>query len=61
MNCKILKIDIDPVYEPVRAGDIKHSLSDITKAKELLGFEVTVPLYEGLKKTAEWFKEYYKK
>jgi len=55
----ILKIDIDPVYEPVRAGDIKHSLSDITKAKELLGFEVTVPLYEGLKKTAEWFKGYY--
>jgi len=55
----ILKIDIDPVYEPVRAGDIKHSLSDITKAKELLGFEVAVPLYEGLKKTAEWFKDYY--
>jgi len=55
----ILKVDIDPVYEPVRAGDIKHSLSDITKAKELLGFEVAVPLYEGLKKTAEWFKDYY--
>jgi len=55
----ILKVDIDPVYEPVRAGDIKHSLSDITKAKELLGFEVAVPLYEGLKKTTEWFKDYY--
>jgi len=55
----ILKIDIDPGYEPVRAGDIKHSLSDITKAKDLLGFEVTVPLYEGLKKTALWFKDYY--
>jgi nucleoside-diphosphate-sugar epimerase len=58
---EILKINIDPVYEPPRAGDIKHSLSDITKAKEMLGFEVTVPLYEGLKKTAEWFKDYYKK
>ena len=58
---KILQINIDPVYEPPRAGDIKHSLSDITKAKELLGFEVTVPLYEGLKQTAEWFKDYYKK
>ncbi|MCK5032957.1 MAG: NAD-dependent epimerase/dehydratase family protein, partial [Calditrichia bacterium] len=55
----ILQIDIDPVYEPPRAGDIKHSLSDITKAKELLGFEVVVPLYEGLKKTALWFKDYY--
>ncbi len=57
----ILQIDIDPVYEPPRAGDIKHSLSDITKAKELLGFEVAVPLFEGIKKTAVWFKDFYNK
>ena len=57
----ILQIDIDPVYEPPRAGDIKHSLSDITKAKELLGFEVAVPLFEGIKKTAFWFKDFYNK
>lgn len=56
----ILGVNIDAVYEPERKGDIKHSLSDITKAKELLGFEVAVPLYDGLKKTAEWFKEFYK-
>lgn len=58
---EILSVKIDAVYEPVRKGDIKHSLSDIRKAKELLGFEVAVPLYDGLKKTAEWFKQYYKK
>jgi nucleoside-diphosphate-sugar epimerase len=56
---EILQININPVYEPPRSGDIKHSLSDITKAKELLGFEVAVPLFEGLEKTAYWFKEYY--
>jgi nucleoside-diphosphate-sugar epimerase len=56
----ILGVDIEAVYEPPRAGDIKHSLSDITRAKELLGFEVAVPLYDGLKKTAAWFKDYYK-
>ena len=58
---KILGVNIEALYEPPRAGDIKHSLSDIAKAKELLGFEVAVPLYEGLEKTAAWFKEYYKK
>lgn len=58
---EILGVDINAVYEPERKGDIKHSLSDITKAKELLGYDVEVPLFEGLKKTAEWFKEYYKR
>ena len=56
----ILGVNIEAVYEPERKGDIKHSLSDITKAKELLGFEVAVSLYDGLKKTAEWFKDFYK-
>ncbi len=48
---------IEPVFEPSRKGDVKHSLADIKKAKELIGYEVIVPFEEGLKKTYEWFSE----
>ncbi len=41
-----------------RPGDIKHSLADISKAKELLGYEVLVPVHEGLKRTTEWFLQH---
>lgn len=39
-----------------RAGDIVHSLSDISKAKDTLGFEPKYDIRAGLKKTIEWFK-----
>jgi len=39
---------VKPVYEAVRAGDVRHSLADITKARQLLGYEPTVGLAEGL-------------
>lgn len=40
-----------------RLGDIKHSLADITLAKELLGYDVKVQVREGLKRTVEWFMQ----
>jgi len=52
----IMAIKIDPVYSEPRPGDVKHSLADITKAKELLGYEVKVDFEEGLSRTVEWFK-----
>jgi nucleoside-diphosphate-sugar epimerase len=52
----ILGTNIDPVYTDPQPGDVKHSLADISKAKELLGYEVKVDFKEGLKKTVEWFK-----
>lgn len=39
-----------------RSGDITHSLSDISRAKDLLGFEPKYDIRTGLKKTIEWFK-----
>jgi len=45
---------MSPKYAPPRAGDVKDSQADITKAKMLLGYEPTVPLEEGLKHTLEW-------
>lgn len=45
-----------PNYGPERTGDVKHSLADISKAKQLLGYEPSVSIKQGLKKTFEWFK-----
>jgi len=47
---------IEPKYGPARAGDVKDSIADITKARTLLGYEPTVPLEEGLKKTIDWYR-----
>ena len=41
-----------------RSGDIKHSLADISKAKNLLGYHPVTSPVEGLRKTYEWYKEH---
>jgi len=50
MRCSNVK----PKYVAPRAGDIRHSLADITKAKEILGYRPKVSLEQGLKKFIEW-------
>ena len=44
------------VYGPDRKGDIRDSLADISKAKELLNYKPLFSIEEGLKKTYEWYK-----
>ena len=51
-----LKSSIKPVYANERAGDVKHSLADITLAKHLINYEPVVDVYEGLKRTVEYFR-----
>ena len=53
---KIAGSAIEPIHAPERAGDVKHSLADISKAKTLLGYDPTVSVEEGLRKTYEWYK-----
>ncbi|MCX7747156.1 MAG: SDR family oxidoreductase [Clostridia bacterium] len=53
----ILGTDIKPNYENERVGDVKHSLADISKAEELIGFKPSVDVYEGLNKLIEWMKQ----
>ncbi len=43
-------------YEPARAGDIKHSLADISAAQKHLGYRVVVDFEEGLRRTVEWYR-----
>jgi UDP-N-acetylglucosamine 4-epimerase len=54
---QLLGVDTQPIYDPPRPGDVKHSLADITRARELLGYEAVVPLEEGLRRTVEWFTQ----
>jgi UDP-N-acetylglucosamine 4-epimerase len=49
--------DLSPFYGPERSGDVKHSLADITKAKELLNYNPAVNIRDGLKATFEWYRK----
>ncbi|MDD3563527.1 MAG: SDR family oxidoreductase [Candidatus Cloacimonetes bacterium] len=53
---EILGKNVEPKFAPDRAGDVKHSLAGIEKAKELLGYEVRVDFKEGLRRTIEFFQ-----
>lgn len=44
----------EPQYQPSRPGDVRHSLADIQRAREILHYEPTIRLHEGLQKTVEW-------
>lgn len=44
-----------PVMQPFRAGDIRHSLADISKARRYLGYEPTHRVTEGLTEAARWY------
>lgn len=44
-------------YEPGRTGDVRHSVADIGKAANLLGYAPKVTLREGLKQVLEWYKK----
>jgi UDP-N-acetylglucosamine 4-epimerase len=44
-----------PIYRDFRAGDVRHSLADVSKAKELLGYEPTHRVTEGLKEAMRWY------
>ncbi len=44
-------------YREARTGDVRHSLADITRARDLLGYEPRVSLEEGLTATLDWWKQ----
>lgn len=54
--CKLLNKDIRPIYKEERAGDIRHSNADISKAKKLLGYNPDYSMDRGLELTIEWYK-----
>ena len=50
----IVGTNIQPIYAEPRAGDVRDSQADISKAQALLGYKPTVSLEEGLRRTLDW-------
>lgn len=45
-----------PRLEPTRVGDVRHSLADLTRAREVLGYEPVVDSHDGLTQTVDWYR-----
>jgi UDP-glucose 4-epimerase len=55
--CESLEVPFAPFFAPPRVGDIQHSWADISAAQRDLGFQVQVPVREGLQQTVAWYVE----
>ena len=51
--------DLAPKYGPERKGDVKHSLADISKARELLSYQPAYDTRQGLKIAFEWYRQHH--
>jgi UDP-glucose 4-epimerase len=51
------KTNVDAEYREFRRGDVRHSLADISRARECLDFSPRIGLREGLERTIEWWKQ----
>lgn len=53
---EITGAEVEAVFGPRRAGDVRDSLADLSRIRARLGYEVRVPLTEGLRRTADWLR-----
>jgi nucleoside-diphosphate-sugar epimerase len=53
---RLIGADVTPQYGPSRAGDVQDSQADITRAREILGYQPIVSFEEGLKRTVDWYR-----
>jgi len=51
----LMKVDVQAIYQAPRAGDVKHSLADISRAKKIIGYEPSVYFDEGLERSIDWY------
>lgn len=51
---KVLKVDATPSFAEARAGDVRHSSADISRARAALGYEPVMDFNEGIRLTLEW-------
>ena len=52
-----LGVELQPLYSETRAGDVRHSLADLTRAKDLIGYAPSVAWRDGLLCTLEWYRQ----
>jgi nucleoside-diphosphate-sugar epimerase len=55
--CSLVGTEVEPVYAEPRAGDVRDSQADITRARTLLGYEPFVDLRDGLERTLAWYRQ----
>jgi UDP-glucose 4-epimerase len=55
--CDAAGRDMEPIFEPPRAGDILHSVADVSIARRELGYKVVVPFREGIARTVAWYRD----
>jgi len=53
---KMIGSEIEPIYRTERPGDVRDSLADISKAKNILGYKPEFKIEAGLKYTLDWFQ-----
>ena len=52
-----LGVEVEPNFGPDRAGDIKHSNADISKARDLLGYNPEWSFEKGIQEAIEWYRQ----
>ena len=55
--CKALGKDVEPNYGPPRKGDVRDSNADISKARELLGYDPEYDFEKGITLAIDWYKQ----
>ena len=55
--CRALGREVEPQFGPDRAGDIKHSNADISKARKLLGYDPAYDFAQGIALAITWYRE----
>ncbi len=58
MMCEMFgRPDLKAIHAPERPGDVKHSQAELTKARQMLGYEPIVDFRDGLNATVEWYRQ----
>jgi UDP-glucose 4-epimerase len=58
---RVLGTNVEAIFEPARAGDVRESLADISLARELLAYEPVVGFEEGLRRSIDYYQQTAKK
>jgi hypothetical protein len=56
LSRELIGSDVNASYASPRAGDVRDSQADITRARQLLGYEPTVSFADGLRKPVDWYR-----
>lgn len=58
MIARVIGTELRPHHGPPRAGDVRHSQADISRAQALIGYRSVVEVEEGMRRTIEWYRRF---